>query len=137
MTGAVRHEKNERFPEKKTTTGVGADARGTCTQCGSLSTCMMISCPASSRPRSRPPMPEKSDTVFMLRAEDGGARGSVMRSAVSWFFFFVVEHGTTPGYSTRPSSGTLRDLRVGAGGAEDGCDGHGGGSIMVLGCNTK
>ena len=24
-------------------------------------------------------MPEKSDTVFMLRAEDGGARGSVMR----------------------------------------------------------
>ena len=79
MTGAVRHEKNERFPETKTTTGVGADARGTCTQCGSLSTCMMISCPASSRPRSRPPMPEKSDTVFMPRAEDGGARGGVVR----------------------------------------------------------
>lgn len=36
-----------------------------CIQWGSLSTCRIISCPASSNPRSRPPMPEKRDTVFM------------------------------------------------------------------------
>jgi hypothetical protein len=49
----------------------GRGAR-TCTQCGSLSTCSIISCPASSKPRSRPPMPEKSDTVFIFQLEAGG-----------------------------------------------------------------
>jgi hypothetical protein len=68
-----------------------------------------------------------------LHAASGGW-GSAGAYAVSWFFFFVVEHWTTPGYSTPPSSGTHRDLRVGAGGADDGCDRHGGGSILVLGC---
>ena len=54
----------------------GGRAGRACMQCGSLSTWRMISCPASSRPRSRPPIPEKSETVFIAArlARDGVTR---------------------------------------------------------------
>jgi len=64
--GALAFENGDTDWKSHDSSKLEAKKKLACMQCGSFSTCRMISCPASSNPRSRPPMPEKSETVFMV-----------------------------------------------------------------------